>query len=89
LWRSVLLGEETAVPGENHQPAAGHWQLSFKYNKFESYNIYYYLVYFFSNVHCYNPYHVFFLLIAIFIRFLLKLVNICSISRNPVAFHQK
>ena len=24
LWRSVLLGEETAVPGENHQPAASH-----------------------------------------------------------------
>jgi len=24
LWRSVLLVEETGVPGENHQPAAGH-----------------------------------------------------------------
>jgi hypothetical protein len=22
LWRSVLLVEETGVPGENHQPAA-------------------------------------------------------------------
>jgi len=25
-WRSVLLLEETGVPGENHKPAAGHWQ---------------------------------------------------------------
>jgi hypothetical protein len=25
-WRSVLLVEETAVPGENHQPAASHRQ---------------------------------------------------------------
>ena len=25
-WRSVLLVEETRVPGENHQPAASHWQ---------------------------------------------------------------
>jgi hypothetical protein len=25
-WRSVLLVEETGVPGENHQPAASHWQ---------------------------------------------------------------
>jgi hypothetical protein len=23
-WRSVLLVEETGVPGENHRPAAGH-----------------------------------------------------------------
>jgi len=23
-WRSVLLVEETGVPGENHQPAATH-----------------------------------------------------------------
>jgi hypothetical protein len=23
-WRSVLLVEETEVPGENHQPAASH-----------------------------------------------------------------
>jgi hypothetical protein len=23
-WQSVLLGEETRVPGENHQPAASH-----------------------------------------------------------------
>jgi hypothetical protein len=23
-WRSILLVEETAVPGENHQPAATH-----------------------------------------------------------------
>jgi hypothetical protein len=27
-WRSVLLVEETAIPGENHQPVAGHWQTS-------------------------------------------------------------
>jgi len=26
LWRSVLLEEETGVPGENHQPAINHWQ---------------------------------------------------------------
>jgi hypothetical protein len=25
-WRSVLLVEETRVPGENHCPAASHWQ---------------------------------------------------------------
>jgi hypothetical protein len=25
-WRSVLLVEETGVPGENHWPAACHWQ---------------------------------------------------------------
>ena len=26
-WRSVLLVEETGVPGENHRPAACHWQI--------------------------------------------------------------
>ena len=26
LWRSVLLVEETGVPGENHQPVASHLQ---------------------------------------------------------------
>jgi hypothetical protein len=25
-WRSVLLVEETTVPGEKHRPAASHWQ---------------------------------------------------------------
>jgi len=25
-WRSVLLVEETGVPGENHRRAANHWQ---------------------------------------------------------------
>jgi hypothetical protein len=25
-WRSVLLVEETGVSGENHKPAASHWQ---------------------------------------------------------------
>jgi len=25
-WRSVLLVEETGIPGENHRPAANHWQ---------------------------------------------------------------
>ena len=25
-WRSVLLVEETRVPGEKHRPAASHWQ---------------------------------------------------------------
>ena len=24
LWRSVLMVEETGVPGENHQPVASH-----------------------------------------------------------------
>jgi hypothetical protein len=24
LWQSILLVEETGVPGENHQPAASH-----------------------------------------------------------------
>jgi hypothetical protein len=27
-WRSVLLVEETSVPGENHRSAASHWQIS-------------------------------------------------------------
>ena len=26
LWRSVLLVEQTEVPGENHRPTASHWQ---------------------------------------------------------------
>ena len=25
-WQSVLLVEETGVPGEIHRPAASHWQ---------------------------------------------------------------
>ena len=25
-WRSALLVEEAGVPGENHHPAASHWQ---------------------------------------------------------------
>jgi len=25
-WRSVLLVEESRVPGENHQPVASHWK---------------------------------------------------------------
>jgi hypothetical protein len=25
-WHSVLLVEETRVPGENHRPVASHWQ---------------------------------------------------------------
>jgi hypothetical protein len=25
LWRSILLMEETRVPGENHRPVASHW----------------------------------------------------------------
>jgi hypothetical protein len=27
-WQSVLLMEETGVPGENHRPVASHWQTS-------------------------------------------------------------
>jgi len=30
-WRSVLLMEETGVPGENHRPAGSHWQ-TFSHN---------------------------------------------------------
>jgi len=26
LWQSVLVVEETRVPGENPQPATSHWQ---------------------------------------------------------------
>jgi hypothetical protein len=26
-WRSLLLVEETGVPGENHRPAASQWQI--------------------------------------------------------------
>ena len=26
LWRTVLLGVVTGVPGESHRPAASHWQ---------------------------------------------------------------
>ena len=26
-WRSVLLVEETGVPGEDHRPVASHWQI--------------------------------------------------------------
>ena len=26
-WRSVLLVQETGVPGENHRPVASHWQI--------------------------------------------------------------
>jgi len=26
IWRSVLLVEETWVPGENYRPATSHWQ---------------------------------------------------------------
>ena len=26
MWWSVLLVEETGVPGENHRPVASHWQ---------------------------------------------------------------
>jgi len=25
-WRSVLLVDETRIPGENHRPVASHWQ---------------------------------------------------------------
>jgi len=25
-WRSVVLVEETHLPGENYQPVASHWQ---------------------------------------------------------------
>jgi hypothetical protein len=27
-WQSLLLVEETGAPGENHRPAANHWQTS-------------------------------------------------------------
>jgi hypothetical protein len=28
LWRSVLFVQESGEPGENHRPAASHWQTS-------------------------------------------------------------
>jgi len=28
-WRSVLLVEETGVPGRNHRPVASHWQIEY------------------------------------------------------------
>ena len=31
-WRSVLLVEETGVPGENHRPTASHWSLTYPYH---------------------------------------------------------
>jgi hypothetical protein len=32
-WRSVLLVEETGVPGEKHRPVASHWQTISHYHK--------------------------------------------------------
>jgi hypothetical protein len=29
-WQSVLLVEETRVPGENHRPVASDWQIQCK-----------------------------------------------------------
>ena len=26
LWQSVLMVDETGVPGENHRPVESHWQ---------------------------------------------------------------
>jgi hypothetical protein len=26
LWRSILLVEETGIPGENHRPVTSNWQ---------------------------------------------------------------
>jgi len=37
-WRSVLLVEETGVPGENHRPVASHWQ-TLSHNVFFNENI--------------------------------------------------
>ena len=37
-WRSVLLVEETGVPGENHQPVASHRPVSIQiYHVWEGY----------------------------------------------------
>jgi len=30
-WRSVLLVENTGVPGENHWPTTSHWQTLLHY----------------------------------------------------------
>jgi len=38
-WRSVLLVEETGVPGENHRPVASHWQ-TFSHNVLSSTPLY-------------------------------------------------
>ena len=35
LWRSILLVEETEVPGENHQPVVSHQQ-TLSYNVISS-----------------------------------------------------
>ena len=43
-WRSVLLVEDTGVPGENHRPATRHWQTEFK-DIYLSSGILYHLVY--------------------------------------------
>ena len=36
-WLSVLLREETGVPGENHRPVASYWQTLSHYNYVVSY----------------------------------------------------
>jgi hypothetical protein len=38
LCLSVLLVDETGVPGDNHRPAARHWQTSMK-SAFKSHNL--------------------------------------------------
>jgi hypothetical protein len=53
FWRSVLLVEETGVPGENDQPVASHWQTArthtcwrmFLHTKYDLYIILVYIHY--------------------------------------------
>jgi hypothetical protein len=50
-WRSVLLVEESGGPGENHRPAASHWQtLSLKWHFITRRVIYNLLRWWFSDI---------------------------------------
>jgi len=35
-WWSVLLVEETGIPGENQRPVASHWQTCYSYCSIDS-----------------------------------------------------
>jgi len=47
-WQSVLLVEETWVPGENHRPVASHWQTSDILEVHCTYHIHVYSNFFFQ-----------------------------------------
>jgi hypothetical protein len=50
-WQSVLLVEETRVPGENHRPVASHWMTPANITERED---------FFANMVCIKIYDFFF-----------------------------